>query len=149
MLLNVACDRPTIVLVERDTDLRSQLAAGLRHDGMRIVEYADGGPALVALEQGLSAAVLVIAPQSGGEATCDVVRRAKALSPQIQIVVTPAPEETSGLPPAAHVLVKPFEASRLSRYIRLVAARPALRGALRAAYRQARSAPRPSTPLAH
>jgi len=148
MPLNVACDRPTIVLVENDGELRGRLAAGLRHDGMRVVEYEHGGPALAAIQQGLSADVLVICPQDDGTVTCDVARQAKALAPQIQIVVTPAPEATTGLPPEAHVLVKPFEPSRLSRYIRLVAARPALRGALRAVYRQARSAAPPTAPLA-
>ncbi|MDP3852457.1 hypothetical protein [Phenylobacterium sp.] len=149
MPLNVVCDRPTIVLVESDGELRGRLAAGLRHDGMRVVEYEDGGPALAAIEQGLSADILVISPQGGGVVTYDMARQARALAPQIQIVVTPAPQETHDLPSEAHVLVKPFEPSRLSRYIRFVAAKPALRGALRAVYRQARSARPALTPLAH
>lgn len=149
MPLNVACDRPTILLVESDSELRGRLAAGLRHDGMRVVEYDDGGPALAAIEQGLSADILVISPQSGGVVTYDIARKARALAPQIQIVITPAPQETNDLPSETHVLVKPFEPSRLSRYIRFVAAKPALRGALRAVYRQARSAPPRSAPLAH
>lgn len=146
---SVASDRPTIVLVENDGELRGRLAAGLRHDGMRVVEYDDGGPALAAIEQGLSADVLVIAPQADGMATGDVARQARVLAPRIQIVVTPASEATDGLPRDAHMLIKPFEPSRLSRYIRFVAARPALRGALRAVYRQARSAPPPSAPVAN
>ena len=50
------------------------------------------------------------------------------------------PETQAGTtPPGAHILVKPLGAGKLSCFIRLVAAEPALRGELQCLYRQARS----------
>ena len=42
-------DTPAIFLVERDLESRSALAAGLRSDGMYVIEFARSAEALAAV----------------------------------------------------------------------------------------------------
>lgn len=133
-------DIPTIFLVERDVELRGALAEGLRFDGMNIVEFQEGLQALAAIADGERPAVLVVTSEGDGSITCDHARRAKASSPRTQIVFILEPRGGPGTPQGAHVLVKPFAPSKLSRFIRLAVAKPALRSTLQALYRRAHSA---------
>lgn len=132
-------DIPTVFLVEHDVDLRAASAYGLRFDGMNVIEFATSTEALAAVAEDGRPAVLVIAPEGDGAAACDLARQVRAWSPQTQVVFTPGPRGEPRTPPGVHVLAKPFEPCRLSRFIRLVVAKPALRSTLQALYRRARS----------
>lgn len=134
----VEVETPTIMLVQFGRDDRARLAEGLRRDGMNVVEYAAAEFALDDLDQGLRSDLLV-SDIDGAEAGQFVIRRAKAACSNILVILTPAPGDIecahlSG----AHTLVKPFAADKLSRFIRLVAARPALRATLQRLFRNSR-----------
>jgi DNA-binding NtrC family response regulator len=140
-----APELPAIWLVQSDERLRAQWAAGLRRDGMAVVEFATAEPALEALRNGAGAAVLVTEPARGRLSDHQLADQARTCAPRIEIIFTPlAAADHGGTPVGAHVLAKPFDAFKLSRFIRLVAAKPALRAALQALYRQARSAELPA-----
>jgi DNA-binding response OmpR family regulator len=133
-------DIPAIVLVQSDPGLRAQLAAGLRQDGMKVFEYAAAETALAALGKGLKAAVLVTEPALGRLTERELAEQARDAAPRLEIIFTRPPEASRlAAPSGAHAIVKPFEAGKLSRFIRLVAARPALRSALQRRYRQAKA----------
>ncbi|WP_421931769.1 hypothetical protein [Phenylobacterium sp.] len=133
-------DTPAILLVQSDEGQRAKLAAGLRLDGMRVVEYATAEAALVALNRGLKAAMLVTEPAVGRLTELELTELARDAAPRLEVIFTRSPEANRLAAPAgAHALVKPIEAGRLSRFIRLVAARPALRSVLQRRYRQSKS----------
>lgn len=139
-----ARELPAIWLVQSDERLRTQWAAGLRRDGMAVVEFPAAEPALKALREDRGAAVLVVEPARGRLSDHELVEQARACAPRIEIIFTPLAADRGGKPAGVHVLAKPFDAFKLSRFIRLVACKPALRGALQALYRQARSAELPA-----
>lgn len=147
--LTHVADIPTVFLVEHDLDLRGVVAEGLRVDGMNIVEFHRSAQALAAIAEGARPAVLVIAPEGDGLITCKHIVQAKAMSPRTQIVLVLEPGGDPEIPPGSHVLVKPFKPSKLSRFIRLAVAKPALRSTLQASYRRAHSAPAGATPGAN
>lgn len=129
-----------IWLAEPDERLRARLAAGLRGDGMHVVEYVSPEAALEALRKGGKAAVLVTAPAEGRLTDRELAEQARWAAPRIDLILTPsAPRDAGTLNAGFHVLSRPLDPSRLSRFIRLVAAKPALRGVLQAQYRSARS----------
>jgi DNA-binding NtrC family response regulator len=141
-----APDHPTIWLVQSDEQRRAQLAAELRQDGMSVLECASTDLALEALRRGVKAAVLVTEPASGRLTDRELVEQFQDAAPRLEIIFTPAAGAYEyPAPPGAHVLVKPCGAGKLSRYIRLVAAKPALRSVLQGLYRQARAS-RAATP---
>lgn len=120
-----APELPAIWLVQSDARLRAQWAAGLRREGMAVVNFAAAGRSRLSDHQ--------------------LADQARTCAPRIEIIFTPlAAADRGGTPVGAHVLAKPFDAFKLSRFIRLVAAKPALRAALQAIYRQARSAELPA-----
>ena len=133
-------DIPAVFLVEHDLDLCGVVAEGLRFDGMNVVEFHRSAQALAAIAEGARPAVLVIASEGDGLITCEHVGRAKASSPRTQIILLLEAGADPKIPAGSHVLVKPFKPSKLSRFIRLAVAKPALRSALQALYRQAQSA---------
>ena len=139
---------PAILLVQADEGARAGLAAGLRQDGMDVVEFAVVEQALAALRCGLSAAVLVTEPALGRLTDLELTEQAKDAASEITIILTPEPAAgDSGAPQGAHRLPKPFEATTLSRFIRLAAAKPALRVVLQRLYRAAQAAtPNHSSP---
>jgi DNA-binding NtrC family response regulator len=131
---------PAVLLVEADEDARARLAAGLKQDGMDVIEFAVAEHALEALRRGLNAAVLVTEPAHGRLTDRELVEQAKDAASQISIILTSGPAAgRPDAPPGAHRLAEPFDAARLSRFIRLVAARPALRGVLQRCYRAAKA----------
>lgn len=131
---------PAIWLVQRDARQRAQLAAGLRRDGMTVVEFEAAEAALEALRMGAVAAVLVTEPAAGRLTDRELSEQARTAAPRLEIIFTPTASEAGTAPPAgAHRLPKPLDPFKLSRFIRLVAAKPALRGALQTRYRAARS----------
>lgn len=134
-------DISTVFLVEHDLDLCGVMAEGLRLDGMNVVEFHESAQALAAIAEGARPAVLVIAPEGDGLITCEHVDQAKASSPGTQIILLLEPDGDPEIPSGSHVLVKPFKPSKLSRFIRLAVAKPALRSTLQALYRRAHSAP--------
>jgi DNA-binding NtrC family response regulator len=132
-------DMPQIWIIQPDERLRMRWASELRNDGMKVVEYASAEPALEALSKGGKAAVLVAEPASGKLTNGEFSEQARAWSPRLEIIFTPSGPEPDAAHAGAHVLLKPFEAGKLSRFIRLVAAKPALRSTLQRLFRQARS----------
>ena len=131
---------PAVLLVQADAAVRAGLAAGLRRDGMGVVEFTYAEQALAALGRGLSAAVLVTEPALGRLTDLELAEQVKDVAYLFTMILTPESSvERLGTPQGVHCLAKPFEAARLSRFIRLVAARPALRGALQSLYRAAQA----------
>lgn len=131
---------PAVLLVQADEGARAALAAGLKRDGMEVIEFAVAEQALEALRRGLNAAILVTEPAHGRLTDRELVEQAKDSASQISIVLTSQPvagrlEALRG----AHCLAKPFDAARLSRFIRLVAAKPAQRSVLQRCYRAAQT----------
>jgi DNA-binding NtrC family response regulator len=115
---------PAILLVQADEDARAGLAAGLRRDGMEVVEFAVAEQALAALGRGLNAAVLVTEPALGRLTDRELAEQAKDAASQITIIMTPEPAAGRlDAPRGSHCLTKPFEAAKLSQFIRLVAAK--------------------------
>lgn len=129
---------PIVFLVERDDEHRSAMAEGLRSDGMNVSEFTRSAEALTSLSNGGRPAVVVVTPEGDGVTDGELAWAAKANSPQTNIVFTHRPSGAT-LPPGTHVLTTPFAPDRLSRFIRLVVAKPALRSTLQALYRRARS----------
>ena len=138
-----------IWLAQPDERLRTQLAAGLRNDGMHVVEYVSPEAALEALREGGKAAVLVTTPAEGRLTNRELAEQARLAAPRIELILTPSAPRPEGTPTAGfHVLSRPLDSFRLSRFIRLVAAKPSLRGVLQAQYRSARSDDLASVPVA-
>lgn len=107
---------------------------------MDVVEFAVAEQALAALGRGLSAAVLVTEPALGRLTDQELAEQAKDAVSEITIILTPDPAaECLDVPRGAHCLAKPFEGAKLSRFVRLVAAKPALRGVLQRWYRAAQA----------
>ena len=120
-----------IILVHADDGVRAGLAAGLREDGMDVVEFAAAEQALAALGRGMSAAVLVTEPALGRLTNQELAEQARDAVSQISIILTPeARTNPLSAPSGAHCLAKPLEAAALSQFIRLVTAETELRGAL-------------------
>ncbi|WP_312165577.1 hypothetical protein [Phenylobacterium sp.] len=135
-------DIPTVFVVERDVGHRSAMAQGLRADGMNVIEFARSAEALAAVSDGGRPAILVITPEGDGLPDHELACRARAAAPRTDIVFTRSP--SGAPPPGSHVLARPFTPGRLSRFIRLVVAKPALRSTLQGLYRQAHAtSPRP------
>ena len=133
---------PDIWLIQPDADLRGRLAADLRRDGMTVAVFPSILPALEALTAGERPAVLVVAPRLGPLTDLEFTEQAKAMAPRATLVFTPQRAEPSNSTPGVHMLAHPLDGAKLSRFIRLVAGRPAVRGALQALYRTA-NPPRP------
>jgi DNA-binding NtrC family response regulator len=139
MMKNLS-DASSVWLIQPDARLSATLAVGLRQDGMRVVKYGSAEAALAALGKGHKAGVLVTAPALGRMTNREFVEQAKAVAPRVIIVFTPPPAAADGHIPAedAHILAGPLDVVKLSRFLRLITARPAPLGALQAAYRQTR-----------
>lgn len=134
---------PVIWLIQPDADLSGRLTADLRRDGMTVAVFPSILPALEALTAGERPAVLVVAPRLGPLTDLEFTEQAKAMAPSATFVFTPQRVEPSNSSPGVHILAHPLDGAKLSRFIRLVAARPAVRGALQALYRAA-NPPRPA-----
>jgi hypothetical protein len=132
-------DIPEIWIVQPDEQLRGRLASELRHDGMTVVECASTELVLEALVRGCKAVVLVTEPGSGRLTDGEFSERARACSPDLEIVFTPSGTEPDARPAGTYLLLKPLGVGKLSRFIRLVVAKPALRSTLQCLFRQARS----------
>lgn len=130
---------PSIFLVERDDECRRLMAEDMRSDGMTVSTFASSSEALTAVTLGERPAVLVITPEGDGLADGELAWAVKAASPQAGIVFT-GRHSGALCPPRTYMLAKPFAPGKLSRFIRLVVARPALRSTLQALYRRAHSA---------
>jgi DNA-binding NtrC family response regulator len=113
-----------VLLVQADDGARAGLAAGLRRDGMKVVEFAVAEQALAALGRGLNAAVLVTEPALGRLTDRELAEQAKDAASEITIIMTPEPAVGRlDAPQGSHCLIKPLEAAKLSQFIRLVAAK--------------------------
>lgn len=134
---------PVIWLIQPDAALSDRLAADLRRDGMAVAAFPSILPALEALTGGERPAVLIVAPRLGPLTDLEFTEQAKALAPRATLVFTPQRAEPSNSTPGVHMLAHPLDGAKLSRFIRLVAGRPAVRGALQALYRAA-NPPRPA-----
>lgn len=132
-------DTPCVWLVQADPERRRQWAAGLRQDGMAVREFDRIGDALTALRQSPSVAMLVTEANNGPLAVLELLNQARTAAPGLETVFTQqAGSDRASCPPGLAVLTEPFDGAKLSRHIRLVAAKPALRSALQRRFRQAR-----------
>lgn len=126
-----------IWLIQPDEPLTETLAEGLRRDGMTVSIVPSIAPALQALHQGGRPAVVVVAPFEGPLTDLEFIEQAKALSPRVAVFFTPSSTGVARTRSGAHILPHPLDGAKLSRFIRLVAARPALRSTLQTLYRNA------------
>ncbi len=104
---------------------------------MTVSLFSSIEPALDALHRGERPAVLVVAPLSGPLTDLEFSEQAKTLSPRAVVVFTPGLTESAHMRPGAHILSHPLDSAKLSRFIRLVAARPAFRSTLKALFHDA------------
>jgi hypothetical protein len=125
------------MIVEPDGAVRTELEAGLTADGMVVATFATEAAALAALEIGAAPAVLVTA----GAENALLVTRSREKWPRLAIVFTGPLQSQINLRGAYH-LAAYSEPAKLSRFLRLVVARPALRSTLQSRYRNARQADR-------
>lgn len=140
-------DPLAILLVESDPERRAGLAAGLRRDGMKVIEHSSPEAALAALRRGMKAAVMVTEPALGRLTESELFEQVRDTAPRLVVIFTRAAGAGRlAAPQAAYALAQPFDPAKLSRFIRLVAARPALRSALQQQYRRTRSSQQ--TPMA-
>jgi DNA-binding response OmpR family regulator len=128
-----------ILIVEPDPELRTALVDGLTADGMTVAACGSAAQALERLGLGLVPAVLVI-PAAPGIEESPLVINSRLRWPRLEVVFTGRACATINLR-GAHHLPAPFDADKLSRFLRLVVARPALRSTLQSRYRLARPAP--------
>ena len=134
---------PAIWLIQPEALLLETLADGLRRDGMTVSSFPSIEPALEALNRGERPAVLVVGPLQGPLTDLEFTEQTKALAPRVAVIFTPQLTDPVRATPGAHILAHPLDSAKLSRFIRLVAGRPAVRGALQALYRAA-NPPRPA-----
>lgn len=127
---------PPVMIVEPDDAARAGLEAGLTADGMVVATFATEAAALTALDDGAAPAVLVT-PATPGAEDALLVTRSRAKWPRLAIVFTGPRQSPINLPGAYH-LATSSDAAKLSRFLRLVVARPALRSTLQSRYRDAR-----------
>jgi FixJ family two-component response regulator len=128
---------PIVWLAQSEAGVADRLALDLRQNGMVVVVFASTLEALAALTQGGRPAVLVTEPLRGPLTDLEFTEQVKVIAPRASIVFTPQGETPRASTPGTHVLVHPFDGAKLSRFIRLAAGRPAVRGALQALYREA------------
>ena len=127
-----------ILLIEPDLDLRRALAEGLTSDGMAVAACASAADALTRLDDGLIPAVLVT-PFAPGIEESALIIKSRLRWPRLEVVFTGPPSARVALRGGYH-LAAPFDADKLSRFLRLVVARPALRSVLQHRYRDAHKA---------
>ncbi len=116
---------PPIWLIQSDRALRMSLAAQLQADWPNVVEFAAAQTALAALAKGRKPAVMVADPPSGILTKLEFFEQAMAFAPRAVVIFTPRAVRSETLPAGAHVFGHPLEATRLSGFIRLLAAAPA------------------------
>lgn len=134
---------PATWLICSDELLRARLARGLRIDGMNVIEFEGGEPVIAALQRGAPPAIAAL--DAAGLASAEIVEGLCAGSPSPEIVLFGEPSDGSAIPRGAHRFRGEINVWRLSRFLRLVVARPALRSALQASYRLAHEQTPPLT----
>lgn len=129
---------PVIWLVVSDAAWRARLASVLQTDGMHVRGF-DSVPAVMGtLSRTSSPDILVVDPSNAPVTTAELAEQVRDAAPQAQILLTPPCEMSSDAGGVTiPTLVQPFEGDKLSRFIRLVVAKPALRGVLQARFRTA------------
>ena len=132
---------PLVMIIEPDVEARRELEDGLVADGMAVATFANHAEALAALHTGLTPAVLVTPLIPGVEGSA-LIMRSRVRWPRLEIVFTGPAQDRIGLRGAYH-LATPYDAAKLSRFLRLAAGRPALRSTLQSLYRDSRLPPRP------
>jgi hypothetical protein len=108
------------------------LATQLRADWPDIVEFASCHTALAALAKGRKPAVMVTEPPSGILTKFEFFEQAMDFAPRALVIFTPQAVRAETLPRGARAFGHPLEAARLSGFIRLLVAAPALTSTLSA-----------------
>ena len=85
-----------VVLVDDDDGSRAAMATGLRRVGYEVADFDAGEPALAALERGEQADVVITDVRMPGMDGYEVVRRARALRPEIAILMVTAFGDVDG-----------------------------------------------------
>jgi DNA-binding response OmpR family regulator len=87
---------PRVLLVDDDDGSRSAMATGIRRVGYEVVEFDGGEPAIRFLEADESADVLITDVRMPGMDGYEVVRRARALRPELAILMATAFGDING-----------------------------------------------------
>lgn len=120
-----------VVLVDDDDGSRTAMATGLRRVGYEVAEFDAGEPALAALEAGEQVDVLITDVRMPGMDGYEVVRRVRALRPDIAVLMVTAFGDVDGAVQALQggaddYLEKPVELVVLRRRVELQLERTSL-----------------------
>jgi DNA-binding NtrC family response regulator len=120
-----------LVLVDDDDGSRGAMATGLRRVGYEVTEFDAGEPALAALEAGEQVDVLITDVRMPGMDGYEVVRRVRALRPEIAVLMVTAFGDVDGAVQALQggaddYLEKPVELVVLRRRVELQLERTSL-----------------------
>jgi hypothetical protein len=135
---------PAIWLICPDEPLRGRVARGLRVDGMNVVEFAWVEAAVAAHQGGARPAIALIQTFTELE-LAESLDGLRAGPTPPEIVILGEVPDSFVVPAAAHRFHGEINVWRLSRFLRLVVARPSLRSALQASYRLAHEQTPPLT----
>jgi len=119
------------VLVDDDDGSRSAMATGLRRAGYEVVEFDGGEPALALLARGEAADVLVTDVRMPGMDGYELVRRARAVRPEVAVLMVTAFGDVDGAVQALQggaddYLTKPVNLVELRRRVELQLERTSL-----------------------
>lgn len=115
-------DRPRVLVVEDDDELRGLIAAAIDDAGYVAVEAADGESALAACQERDPAVILLDLgmPRLGGQAFADAYRRRLGHAKIIVMTGAERGGETSARMQAAVFLSKPFDLQELLAAVKRV-----------------------------
>ncbi len=114
-----------LLVVEDDVDTRATLIALLEREGFTVTGAANGAEAIIALEEGLSPAVVLAdlhMPGMVGHELLEYMRGVPRLSEIPVAVITAAPHQA---PPGYHVFKKPAAFKPVLEFVRACMPSPA------------------------
>ena len=106
---------PRIVVIEDDDDLRNVIGLLLRAEGYDVSAFASARDALLAIENGQRADLIVLdlmMPDMNGWEFCEHRAGSPPLA-RVPVLVVTARRESAGVIGVTDVLLKPFEAADL------------------------------------
>lgn len=120
-----------VLLVETDEAVRTSIAAGLRAAGFQLLEADGAAQALALLGGGAPPMVMLVERGLSGELPLpDFLERARALHPQIGLVVMGDDDARQALPPGAVPVATPWRVEEIARAVRAATPHAARRAVL-------------------
>jgi CheY-like chemotaxis protein len=120
-------DRPRVLVVEDDVDVRGVIRAALGEDDLEIIETGDGFEALAECERQAPGVVVLDLglPNMSGQEFVNAYRQLKtAKAPIVVVSASSNGRQIAGLLGAAAYVAKPFSVEEMSRAVRGVALSP-------------------------